>query len=344
MLPPKTYEFEKQKLMNTTDIVSVIVPVYNVAPFLNKCIESICKQDYPRIEIILVDDGSTDESGKICDFYAEKDARICVIHKQNQGVSSARNTGLDIATGQWICFVDGDDYIMPEYVSYMLALGIAYDADIALTTHMFGSFDDKQLNADRINVWTGEEAVEAILCYKVPIGCYCKLFRREILKTTRFIPEVFIGEGFNFNIAAFQKSKCIIAGEIKTYFYRRDNPTSAMTKFSINKCECGLRALDVIRENLQIHTNRVQAAWDFANWRTHSDFYDAIMLANVKDEFPEFYQKCLKVTRKNALVALKVPTTRTNKIRAILMKICPAIIPLLLKLREKRHNVNITHQ
>ena len=107
--------------------ISIIVPVYNVSSFLSKCIESICGQEYPFLEIILVDDGSTDESGKICDSYAEKDTRIKVIHKQNQGVSLARNTGLDVTTGQWICFVDGDDYIMPEYVSYMLALGVAYD-------------------------------------------------------------------------------------------------------------------------------------------------------------------------------------------------------------------------
>lgn len=89
----------------------------------------------------------------------------------------ARNAGLDVATGQWICFVDGDDYIMPVYVSYMLALGGAYDADIALTTYMFGSFDNKQINADDVRIWTGEDAVEAILCYKVPIGCYCKIFK-----------------------------------------------------------------------------------------------------------------------------------------------------------------------
>lgn len=125
--PKETCEFIEQKLINVTDKVTVIVPVYNVSSFLSKCIESICGQEYPFLEIILVDDGSTDESGKICDSYAEKDTRIKVIHKQNQGVSLARNTGLDVATGQWICFVDGDDYIMPEYVSYMLALGVAYD-------------------------------------------------------------------------------------------------------------------------------------------------------------------------------------------------------------------------
>ena len=190
MLPKETSEFIEQKLINVTDKVTVIVPVYNVSSFLSKCIESICEQEYPFLEIVLVDDGSTDESGKICDSYAERDARIKVIHKQNQGVSSARNTGLDVATGRWICFVDGDDYIMPEYVSYMLALGVAYDADIALTTHMFGSFDNKQMDADDVRIWTGEDAVEAILCYKVPIGCYCKMFKREVLKTTRFILSV----------------------------------------------------------------------------------------------------------------------------------------------------------
>ena len=211
-------------------------------------------------------------------------------------------------------------------------------------SNMFGSFDNKQMDADDVRIWTGEDAVEAILCYKVPIGCYCKMFKREVLKTTRFIPEVFIGEGFNFNVAAFQKSNRILAGKLKTYFYRRDNPTSAMTKFSIKKCECGLKALDIIKENLQIHTDRVQTAWEFADWRTHSDFYDAMVLAKVKNEYPEFYRKCLNVTKQRALVALKVPTTRSNKIRAILMRVCPAIIPFMLKIREKRHNVNISHR
>lgn len=200
------------------------------------------------------------------------------------------------------------------------------------------------MDADDVRIWTGEDAVEAILCYKVPIGCYCKMFKREVLKTTRFIPEVFIGEGFNFNVAAFQKSNRILAGKLKTYFYRRDNPTSAMTKFSIKKCECGLKALDIIKENLQIHTDRVQTAWEFADWRTHSDFYDAMVLAKVKNEYPEFYRKCLNVTKQRTLVALKVPTTRSNKIRAILMRVCPAIIPFMLKIREKRHNVNISHR
>ena len=345
MLPKETSEFIEQKLTNVTDKVTVIVPVYNVSSFLSKCIESICEQKYPFLEIILVDDGSTDESGKICDSYAEKDARIKVIHKQNQGVSLARNAALDVATGKWICFVDGDDYVMPNYVSYMLALALAYNADIALTTQLFGNFDsNKQAENDSVKAWTAEDAVEAILCYKVPIGCYCKIFKREIMETTRFMPEVFIGEGFNFNIAAFQKSTKIVAGSLKTYYYRRDNPTSAMTKFSIKKCECGLLALEIIKEKLQIHTERIERAWEFANWRTHSDFYDSFKLAKAKIEYPDVYKKCLSVIRKKALVALNVPTSRQNKLRAIVMWLCPPLIPFLLKIREKKSKVIITHR
>ena len=311
----------------------------------NKLIKSICEQDYPYLEIILVDDGSTDNSGKICDSYAAKDKRVKVIHKQNQGVSLARNAALDVATGKWVCFVDGDDYVMPNYVSYMLALALAYNADIALTTQMFGNFDsNKQAKNDSVKAWTAEDAVEAILCYKVPIGCYCKIFKREIMETTRFMPEVFIGEGFNFNIAAFQKSTKTVAGSLKTYYYRRDNPTSAMTKFSIQKCECGLLALEIIKEKLQIHTERIERAWEFANWRTHSDFYDAFILAKAKNEYPDVYNKCLSVTRKEALVALNVPTSRQNKLRAIVMWLCPPLIPFLLKIREKKSKVIITHR
>lgn len=312
--------------------------------FLGKCIESVCKQGYRNLEIILVDDGSTDNSGEICDAFAKKDDRIQVIHKRNAGVSAARNSGIEACTGDYICFVDGDDYVMPDYVSYLLALGITYDADIALTTQMFGNFDEEQNQKDDIKVWTGEDAVEAILCYKVPIGCYCKLFKREILEATRFIPEIYIGEGFNFNVDAFQKSNRVVAGKMKIYYYRRDNPTSAMTRFSIKKCECGLQALEVIKNNLKFNSNRIGMAWEFANWRTHSDFYDMFVLADARKEYPDVYRKCLNVTRKKALIALNVPTTKQNKIRAIVMWICPQIIPFTMKLREQRYKVAVTHR
>ncbi len=256
-------------MLNESCLVSVIVPIYNVGKYVSKCIQSICEQTYSNIEIVLVDDGSTDNSGAICDEYKKKDTRIKVIHKKNAGVSSARNTGITKSTGDYICFVDGDDYVMPDYVEYMLGQITENKADIALTTQMFGNFDEKQVKNDKIEIWNGEEAVEAILCYQVPMDAIANCLEQNFLEGVCFIPEIFIGEGFNFNVEAFQKANKVVAGKIrKIYYYRRDNPTSAMTKFSIKKCECGLWALEVIKQNLTIRSDRILEAWKYANWRT----------------------------------------------------------------------------
>ena len=109
-------------MMDSLKMVSVIIPIYNVENFVEKCIESILFQTIQNLEIILVDDGSSDGSGDICDVYAKKDARIKVIHKKNGGVSSARNMGISNATGEYICFVDGDDFVADDYIEYLLRL------------------------------------------------------------------------------------------------------------------------------------------------------------------------------------------------------------------------------
>ena len=103
-------------------LISVILPIYNVAQFLPRCIESVCSQTYDNLEIILVDDGSPDDCGDICDKYAEKDNRIVVVHKQNGGLSDARNKGAEIANGEYITFIDSDDYVTDTYVEYLYSL------------------------------------------------------------------------------------------------------------------------------------------------------------------------------------------------------------------------------
>lgn len=108
------------KSVNCTPTFSVIIPIFNVEKFLSKCIESILSQSYPNWELILVNDGSSDKSPQICDTFASKDSRIKVINKSNQGVSKARNSGLDIARGKYICFVDADDIIAPTLFETLL--------------------------------------------------------------------------------------------------------------------------------------------------------------------------------------------------------------------------------
>lgn len=323
-------------------LISVIVPLYNVGNYAAKCIESIQGQSYSNIEIVLVDDCTPDESGRIADKYAEIDKRIKVIHKSTRGgVSAARNTGIEASCGTYVCFVDGDDYVMEDYVEYLFNL-IRNDSDITLTTDMFGNFDLKQNNYDNIEIYSPEQATVSILCYNIPIGVYCKLFKRSFLgNDIRFLEKLFIGEGFNFNTTAFQKANHVVVGHRKIYYYRRDNPTSATTKFSIEKWENGLYAIDEIKKNFILHSNKLDEAWDFAYWRTHSDAYDVLVLANAQKEYPDFYKRCVKVVRHNFTSAFKVPVSKSNLARAVIMGMCPRAIPWAMNQRRKRYNAQV---
>ena len=322
--------------------ISVIVPIYNVETFLPKCVESIILQSHKNVEIILINDGSPDSCGQICDEYANKDARIKVIHKNNSGVSDTRNIGIENATGDYVCFVDGDDYIMDDYVSYLLKLAIEENAQVALTTDMFGNFELNQVETETKKTLTNIEAVESILCYHIPIGCYCKIFKRDFLANDiRFFTDLSIGEGFNFNIFAFKQANKVVVGNRKIYYYRRDNPTSAMTTFSSKKCENGLFALEKIKANLSFNNQEIKNAFNYAFWRTNSDFYDMIVLAKAEKDNLELYKKCLKVTKKDAFIALKVPVKKQDKLRAIIMKFCPRMIPWLMIKRRRKYNAEV---
>ena len=117
-------------------LISVIVPVYNVKQYLRRCVDSILKQTYENIEIVLIDDGSTDESGAICDRYAQKDVRVKVIHKENGGLSDARNKGMQEARGEYFAFVDSDDYIAKDYIAYLFELIVENKAQISLCGYL----------------------------------------------------------------------------------------------------------------------------------------------------------------------------------------------------------------
>ena len=321
--------------------VTVIVPVYNVEKYIGNCVESIIKQKYHNIEIILIDDGSIDKSGKICDEYSKKDKRIKVIHKKNNGVSSARNSGIDNATGDYICFVDGDDYVTEDYVEYMYNLIKKENADISLCNRMFGNFDNKQTEIVKISKINGEEALEAILNYKIPIGVYSKLFKIDLLKNNniRFFEELFMGEGFNFNALSFQYAKNIVVSNLKIYYYRRDNNMSATTKFSIKKCENSLYAIDLMYSKLIIKTDNILKSWKYAKWRTYSDAFDYIYLGNGKKENKEKYREYRDYIKKNFTNAKNVNISNKDKIRSYMMGIYPESIPIILKIRRKIYKI-----
>ena len=161
------------------DLISVIVPVYNVEPYLCRCVDSILAQTYENLEIILVDDGATDRSGAICDEYARKDPRIRVIHKENGGLSSARNAGIDGATGDYLAFVDSDDWIDPETYAYLLGLIKKYDVKLSYT----GRYDVEET--------TGEKTLG--LCPE----------KEEKISSTAFVKRIFLWD--NVDSAAWDK-------------------------------------------------------------------------------------------------------------------------------------------
>ena len=318
--------------------VSVVVPVYNVEKYLEKCLDSIVKQTHRNIEIILVDDGSTDKSGSILDRYAQNDRRITVIHKKNEGVSVARNTGIETASGEYVCFADADDYLMPDNVEYLLTLAVDNNADIAMTTDMFTTFHPEQVEKDNIVVRTSEEATIDILSYNMPIGVYCKIFRREFLgENIRFVPQIYIGEGFNFNTMAFQRANKVVEGHHRIYFYRRDNPTSATTKFKLEKWQNAIYAIENIHEDLIVHSDKIELAWEYANWHTHCDAFDFLVMAHGQKEYSTFYRKWKKVVKSKAYTAFRVNIIPRERIRAIIMMFWPELMPWMISNRNKKY-------
>ena len=321
------------------ELVSVIVPIYNTSAYLDNCISSILKQDYSNLEIILVNDGSTDDSLSICKKYASNDSRISIIDSQNYGVSHARNLGLQGSRGKYICFVDSDDYVMHDYVSYLTDLIKKNKVDIAATTEMYTSFKNISDNQckNSVKILSGHDATYALLTYKFPIGVYCKIFDRDFLIKNKvaFDEELVIGEGFNFNIDSFQFANKVAIGNKKIYFYRRNNYSSTTTSFSAKKWENGIYAIEKIRKKIIFNNKQIRRALDFAEWHTNRDVVDLMLLCKKKQENKKLYDSCRSICRKYWRSPYLVKTSLKEKIRAILVLFFPNFIPFIMRRRLK---------
>lgn len=240
-------------------LVTIIIPCYNVEKYVEKCITSICNQTYKNIQIIPVEDGATDNTSDILDSLALTDSRIKVFHKQNAGVSAARNSGLELAVGEYVVFVDGDDYLAPDYVEYMLKLVSMADSDFCLSKNCFTEDRETQIENDNIRILTKEEATALLISPKVIVGCWNKMFKRQFIINNKlaFSTNLFYGEGLNFITKAAQLANNVAVGNRKVYYYRRNNEASATSKFNIQKYYNGEKALDKIQDDLIIKDKNV---------------------------------------------------------------------------------------
>lgn len=207
--------------------VSIIVPVYKVEQYIEKCIQSILGQSYRNFELILIDDGSPDSSGSICDRYAAEDSRVRVVHKQNEGVSVARNTGLDIATGDYITFIDSDDYVSEYYLKHLLTAIVSGNVDLVVEGYM-------RVYADRADILTYPQIKcvpqqYSLLFSECGLQKNCspwgKLFRRSVIVAhgLRFTPKVHLGEDIIFvlNYISYTKGIAVI-NETDYYYVQRE--------------------------------------------------------------------------------------------------------------------------
>lgn len=215
--------------------VSVIVPVYNVEKYLERCILSIINQTYKNIEIILVDDGSKDSSGEICDNFAEKDTRIKVIHRVNGGVSDARNAGLDNATGEFIYFIDSDDYIHKDLIKDNLEKLIEKDADIICFNRYIVNNNEVLKRVNIYNKSMGTyDVIEGIWKKKLSNSVCDKICRRKLWNNIRFLK----GTEFEDLYATSNILACvqnIICNDNAYYFYNVENNSSIMHTMGVRR-------------------------------------------------------------------------------------------------------------
>ena len=212
--------------------VSVIVPIYQCEQYLHRCVDSILSQTHRNLEIILVDDGSPDISGSICDAYARKDARIQVIHQKNAGVSSARNAGLDASTGAWLAFVDGDDWIEPDMVEYLLGLARKWDADLVQC-----GLDIENSAAEPYFsvIKNGVRSMSKDDWLHLDNSNGNKLYRREAVEQVRFQPGLAIGEDLDFNLSAVERSRVIVLSSEPKYHYVQHEESACHTRPTVER-------------------------------------------------------------------------------------------------------------
>ena len=209
-------------------LVSIIVPIYNAEKYLDSCIQSVLRQTYTNWELILIDDGSTDKSGRIADEYGFADERITVFHQKNLGVSLARNQGIDEATGNYIVFLDADDEIIEDCLAKTVNIAEETNADVVAGR----SCENQELFQDRI-IWTGAEALEnSLKDHLFTYSACAKLIRREFIGKTRFTPDIRINEDSYFVFQLLCKQNVFVLTNDVIYFYRANSESSSRTVFS----------------------------------------------------------------------------------------------------------------
>lgn len=247
-------------MQNDNELISVIIPVYGVEKYLNKCIQSILSQTYTNLEIILIDDGSPDNCPFICDQYARQDFRVKVIHKINEGLSSARNAGLDIASGQYITFIDSDDWISEDFIHTLYGALKSTNSQISVgntqIVHVDASINETDLKrSESLQIFTSFEAVVNMYQHTKGLSLqfvtvWNNLYEARLFNTLRF-PKGKNNEDEFVNYKLFFLANQIVYSSKKIYYYFIRNDSIMRSEYSLSR----LVKLEALEERILFFDN-----------------------------------------------------------------------------------------
>lgn len=298
-----------------TEKVSIVIPVYNVERYLERCIDSVIQQSYANLQIILVNDGSTDRCPQICNQYAEKDKRIEVIHKKNGGLSEARNYGLEVATGKYITFIDSDDFVHYKYVEYLFSILQQNAADISVCSFQrFSKIEDieEKCQKDKKISFTGVQALEN-LCYQKEIknSACAKLYKMELFKEV-YYPVGRLYEDLATTYKLLYRANKVVWSN-KEYYYYFYRPGSIMNaKFSeknLDRIENSKELLDFVEKKIPLINEAAKTRFFVSNIQVLRELplkeekYKEI-ICEVKENIKK-YRRCV-IKNKSAKLIIRI--------------------------------------
>lgn len=333
--------------MSDSKLISIIVPAYNIEKYIGRCLDSILGQTYTNLEIIVVDDGSTDNTGRIVDEYATKDDRIKVIHQENAGLSGARNSALLLAQGDYIGYVDGDDYITPDMYRKMLIACEENNAEIAVCG--YNRIEDESNiviestvdeNGEDIYVLSQEKAIEIYLsdCEKYHIynSVWSKLFRRDIISRFNF-PTGKNSEDIIYTTRAFCNiSKCVFVNS-PLYYYVADREGSLMNvRLADRRFNHELPFWEEQAEVLTAHNfENLSNMSRYYYYRRLLSYYEDFRNRKMNEDAGKLYRK-MKDARQSIIYIMEMPFGNSgDRMRMKLFLFCPGLYFLFSKLYSK---------
>ncbi|WP_070046490.1 glycosyltransferase family 2 protein [Streptococcus agalactiae] len=315
--------------------ISVIVPLYNVEKYIINCISSLTNQTYQNIEIILIDDGSTDNSGRICKKLAQEDHRIIYLRKENGGVSSARNLGLQYATGSYIGFVDSDDYISKTMYENLLKRLLETNADIAETD--FALIDNRFTKKKRKKiqkVLNKEEAIREFLSGNVvENNLVIKLFKKTVIANLKFKEDVIVGEDMLFSLQALQNSDRVTVDTTNAdYFYvvRSNSTMNTITEKDIDN-------LSILEQEFKkIDIPQLKSYLEAKLIREKVKFVSRVLISNKAHLYSDIIDRYLQEVRHYSIKNMINFLSSKHCLAITIMKISPKLYTLLYKVFQKQ--------